>query len=208
MTAAAHPAPQVVPQFVASARRPAGVDDERLDDPQQMFGEFVELGIREAEAGPVDVEAPQHGVGELQCDVGRHRLGVGVGPTWDDQQADVLVLREPLQRRGDTLRDGFDGIGDALQVRGHPIEEAARRVHGRRHQQRVGAGEIPVHRLPGDAQSAGDVGDGELRAARVDGLARRVEDPGDRFLVGGGRRSGPAVGAHQRIVRQPARQPR
>ncbi len=64
-------------------------------------------------AGHVDVEAPQHRVRELQGDVGRHRLGVRVGSAGNDQQPDVLVLRQPLERRGDGLGHGFDGIGDA-----------------------------------------------------------------------------------------------
>ena len=73
-------------------------------------------------------------------------------------------------------------------------------VHGGRHEQGVGAGEVPVDRLAGDAERAGDVGDGEVGAAGVDRLARRVEDPRDGFVVAGGRRARPAVGAHAGIL--------
>jgi hypothetical protein len=50
---------------VSAPRRPARVDDERLDDPQQMLGELVEIGIAEANAGPVDVETANHRMGEV-----------------------------------------------------------------------------------------------------------------------------------------------
>ena len=136
-----------------------------------------------------------------QRDVRCHRLGMGVRPPGSDEQAEVFVLRQPLQRGSDGFRDGVGRIGDALQVCGQPVEEAAGGMHGRRDEQGVGAGEVPVDGLPGDAEGAGHVGDGKVGALRVDGLARGIEDPGDRFLVARGRRSGPAVGAHQRIVR-------
>jgi len=67
------------------ARRSARVDDERLDDPQQMLGEFVEIGIREAKADPVDVETANHRVGEVQRNVGCHRLGMGIRPPGNDE---------------------------------------------------------------------------------------------------------------------------
>ena len=120
----------------------------------------------------------------------------GFGSPGRDEQAEVFVLRQPLEGGGDGLGDGVGRIGDALQVSGQPVEEAAGGVHGRRDEQGVGAGEVPVDGLPGDAERAGDVGDGEVGAPRVDGLARGVEDPRDGFLVGGGGRARPAVGAH------------
>ena len=142
-------------RFVALARRAARVDDERLDDPQQMLGQFVEIGVGEAEPRPVDVEAPHHRVREVQRDVGGHRLGVRVGPPGTMSRPMCLSSRQPLQRRRDGLGDGLGGIGDALQVRGQPVEEAARGMHGRGDEQRVGAGEVPVDRLPGDAERCG-----------------------------------------------------
>ena len=86
-----------------------------------------------------------------------------------------------------------------LQMVGQAVEEVVGRVHRGRDQQRVGAGEVPVHGLAGDPEGAGDVGDGEVGAACVDGLACRVEDARDRLVVAGGRRSRPAVGAHAGI---------
>ena len=172
----ADPSLQVGAQFVALSRRAAGVDDERLDDPQQVLGQFVDVGVAESEAGPVDVESAHHRVREVQRDLRRHRLGVWARPAGHDEQAEVLVFGQPLERGRDGLRDGLDRIGDATQVRVQPLLKAAGRVHGCRDEQRVGAGEVPVHRLAGDTQRAGDVGDGEVGAAGVDRLARRVED--------------------------------
>jgi len=108
----------------------------------------------------------------------------------------MFVLRQPFQGGGDGFRNGVDRIGDALQVNGQSVKEAAGGMHRRRDEQGIGARKIPVDRLPGDAKRAGDVGDGEVGAVRVDRLACGVEDPGDGFLVGCGCRSGPAVGAH------------
>jgi hypothetical protein len=51
------------------ARRSAGVDDERLDDPQQMLGELVEICVAETETGPIDIKLAQHRVGEVLRDV-------------------------------------------------------------------------------------------------------------------------------------------
>ena len=100
--ARADPPPQVVAQFVAATRRTTGVDDERLDDPQQVLGELVEISVGIAEAGPVDIEAPQHRVGEVACATSRrHRLGVRVRPAGIDEQAEVLVLGQPLERGRD-----------------------------------------------------------------------------------------------------------
>ena len=58
----------------------------------------------------------------------------GAGLTGHQQQADVLVLRQPLQCRGDALRDRLNGIADALQMVGEPIEEAGRSALGGRQQ--------------------------------------------------------------------------
>jgi hypothetical protein len=49
------------------------------------------------------------------------------------------------------------------------------------------------------AERACHVGDGEVRASFVDGLACGVEYPRDGLFVAGGRRTGPAVGAHSGI---------
>jgi len=73
-------------------------------------------------------------------------------------------------------------------------------VNGGRNEQRVGAGEVPIDGLAGHAERAGDVGDGEVRAADVDGRACGVEYPRDGLVVADGRRTGPAVGAHAGIV--------
>jgi hypothetical protein len=64
-----------------------------LDDPQQMLGEFVEIGIGEANAGPVDVETANHRVSEVLRNVRRHRLGVRVRPPMHQEQPEMLVLR-------------------------------------------------------------------------------------------------------------------
>ena len=108
----------------------------------------------------------------------------------------MLVLGQPFEGGRDGLRDGVGRIGDPAQMYGQPVEEAARGVHGGRDQQRIGAGEVAVHRLASDAEGAGDVTDRKFGATCVDRLARRVEDAADGLLVGGGCRSGPAVGAH------------
>ncbi len=89
----------------------------------------------------------------------------------------MLVLGQPFQRGRDGLGDGLDRIGDAAQMCGQPVEEVVGRVHGGGDEQRVGAGEVPVHGLAGDPERAGDVGDAEVGAALVDRLARGVEDP-------------------------------
>jgi len=47
-----------------------------------------------------------------------------------DQQAQVFVLRQPLEGGGDGFGYGIGRIGDALQVSGQPVEEAAGGVHG------------------------------------------------------------------------------
>ena len=117
-----------------------------------MFGQLGKVVVGEAEAGPVDVKPAQHGVGELQGDVGRHRFGMGVGIAGSQQQTDVLVGGQPFQRGRDALRDRFRRVGDAVQVFGQPVEKSRRRVHGGGEQQRVGAGEVPVDGLPGDTQ--------------------------------------------------------
>ena len=147
----------------------------------------TEIGVGVAEAGPVDVESANHRVGEVVRDVRCHRLGMRVRPPGFDEQAEVFVLRQPLERGGDALRDRIGGVGEAPQMCGQPVEEAAYSVHGGRHEEGVRAGEIPVHRLAGDAERASHVGDGEVRAAGVDRLACGVEDPRDGFVVAGGR---------------------
>ena len=77
----------------------------------------------------------------------------------------MLVLRQPLQGGRDGLGDRVGRVGDPSQMGRQAVEEVGGRVDGRREKQRVGAGEIPVDGLPGDAQRAGDVGDGEVGAA-------------------------------------------
>jgi len=95
-----------------------------------VLGQFVEIGVGEAEAGPVDIETADHRMGEVQRDVRCHRLGVGVRLAGLDQQAQVFVLRQPLEGGGDGFGYGIGRIGDALQVSGQPVEEAAGGVHG------------------------------------------------------------------------------
>src|SRR5581483_959519 len=65
-----HPAPQIPPQLCLGPRRSSWVDHERLDDPQQVFGEFVEIVVAEARGGPVDVEPTEHVPRELHRDIG------------------------------------------------------------------------------------------------------------------------------------------
>jgi len=55
--------------------------------------QFANSMLHRFDAGPVDVEPTQHGVGELHGDVGRDGLRVRIGAARNDQQADVLVLR-------------------------------------------------------------------------------------------------------------------
>ena len=88
-----------------------------------MLCEFVEFGIGETEARPVDIEAPEYGVGELQRDIRRHGLAERAGPPGPQQQTDVLVARQPLERGGDAFGDRLDRIADALQVPGESIQE-------------------------------------------------------------------------------------
>jgi len=185
------------------ARWSSGVDDERLDDPQQVLGEFVEIGIGEANAGPVDVETTNHRVSEVLRNVRCHRLGVRVRPPRHQEQPEMLVLRQPLKGGRHGLRDRVGRVGDPSQMCRQPVLKSTGGMHGGRDEQGVGAGEIPVDGLPCDSQRAGDVSDGEVCALRIDGLARGIEDPGDRFLVCRGGRTGPAMGAHDGIVRQP-----
>jgi hypothetical protein len=64
-----HPPAQIVPQTVALAGWSARVDDERLDDPQQVLGELVEICVAETETGPIDIKLAQHRVGEVLRDV-------------------------------------------------------------------------------------------------------------------------------------------
>src|ERR1700736_2520734 len=64
------PPSQIPPELRPDLRWPSGVDHERLDDPQQVFGEFVEVAVREADAGPVHVEAAEHGARAFHGDVG------------------------------------------------------------------------------------------------------------------------------------------
>ena len=90
-----------------------------------MLGELVQFAIGETERSPVDVEAAQHGVGELQCDLRGHRLDVGTYLTRHHQQADDLVLGEPLQSRRNGFGRGLDRVGDALEMGGQPLQEVA-----------------------------------------------------------------------------------
>ncbi len=149
-----------------------------------MLGELVEFGVGVAEAGPIDVELAQQGAGKIDRDIRGHRLGVCIGATRGDQQTDVLVLGQPLQRSRDALGGRLHRVRNALQMGGHPVQEVAGRVYRRLHQQGVGAGEIAVHGLAGDAEGAGYVGDREVRAPLVDRLAGRGQDPGNRLFVG------------------------
>ncbi len=121
---------------------------------------------------------------------------MGVRTAGVDEQAEVFVLWQPLERGRDRLGNGLDGVGDALQVCFEAVLEVVGRVYSGGHQQRVGAREVAVNRLAGHAECAGDVGDGEVRAAGVDGLPSGVEYPSDGLVVAGGGRARPAVGAH------------
>ena len=102
-------------------------------------------------------------------------------------QAEMFVLRQPLKRRRDGLGDRIRRIGDALQMRGHPVEKVAGGAYGGGHQQCVRAGEVPIHRLTGHPERARDIGDGEVGALDVDRLARRGQDARNGFVVAGGR---------------------
>ena len=132
----------------------------------------------------------------LQCDIGGHGLGQGGRAAGGEQQADVFVLGQPFQRCRDGLGRRVGRVGDALQMGGQPVQEVGGRDDAGLHQQCLGAREVAVHRLAGDAQRAGHVGDGEVRATLVDRLARGSEYPGDGFLVTRRRGAGPPVGSH------------
>ena len=99
----------------------------------------------------------------------------GLGSAGHDEQAEMLVFGQPLERGRNGFGDGLGRIGDATQVRFQPLLKSTGRVHGGGDEQRVGAGEVPVHRLAGDTQRAGDVGDGEVarRGRRSPGRPRR-----------------------------------
>lgn len=97
----------------------------------------------------------------------------------------MFVFGQPFQGRRDRLGDSLDRVGDAREMRGQPVEEVARGVYRRSHQQRFGAGKVPVDGLSGDTERAGDVGDGEVGAALVDRLACRGQDACHGLLVSG-----------------------
>src|ERR1700710_666546 len=74
---------------------------------------------------------------------------------------------------------------------------------GCRDQQRLGAGEVAVHRLPCHAQRTRYVGDAEVGPLRVDGVTGGVENSRDCLVIRRGRRTGPAVGTHAGILVHP-----
>src|ERR1700724_12025 len=55
------PPSQIPPELRPDLRCRSGFYHDLLYDPQQVFGEFVEVAVREADAGPVHVEAAEHG---------------------------------------------------------------------------------------------------------------------------------------------------
>lgn len=114
-----------------------------------MLGQLVEIGIVTTRRSPVDVETSHHVPAESQRDVRGDGFDVGRA-AGDHQQTDVLLPRQPLQCGGNGFGDGLRGIVDSRQMRGQPVQEPVDGVHRRGDEQRLGAGEVPVDRLPGD----------------------------------------------------------
>ena len=92
-----------------------------------MLGQLVEIGVGEARGRPSRRRtaaasswrtAARRPTSPTRC-AGSARPGIM-------QQADVLVLRQPLQRGGDGLGDRLHRIGDALQMCGQPVQEVGR----------------------------------------------------------------------------------
>ena len=152
-----------------------------------MLGELVEIVVAEAQARPVDVEPAHHRVAKSSATspVTDSMCGFGRPGTMSRPRC----LSFGSHSSAVAMASATASTGSVMPCRcvGQPVEEVVGRVHRGRHEQGVGAGEVPVYRLAGDAERAGDVGDGEVGTACVDRLARRVEDARDGFVVAGGR---------------------
>ena len=84
------------------------------------LGQLVEVAVGEADVGPVDVEAADHGVGEAVRHVGRHPLGVRVGAARDYQQGGARACLGIDERLGVGGRRGrVVGSVRVVSVREH-----------------------------------------------------------------------------------------
>jgi glyoxylase-like metal-dependent hydrolase (beta-lactamase superfamily II) len=132
------------------ARRPAGVEDERLKYAQHDLDKLVELVVGESRSSPIDIELLQDRPTERDGDVRRHPRSEGARLARLKHQAEVLVVGQLFEGVGDSFHDGVGGGGDRPEMRGQPTEETVDgRQGGRRHQRFVG-GEVAVDRLAAD----------------------------------------------------------
>nr|WP_256255434.1 hypothetical protein [Actinomadura madurae] len=69
-------------------------------------------------------------------------------------------------------------------------------LHGGVLEEGLGAGEVPVHGLPGDAEVPGDVGDAKGAVALIDMSSGGSQNALDGFLVADGGVADLSVGAH------------
>ena len=147
------------------------------------------------EVRPVDVQACQESVAEPDSHI-RRDSGRSLGEVVDQHQLHMLVVRQPLQRERQALHQRIDRIGNAGQVVAQSLQEPHAGPVGCGLDESVGSGEVVVNGLTRDAQRSRHVGYPHVAAALFDRSAGGIEDAFDRFFVGRGLSTAPAMGAH------------
>ena len=148
-----------------------------MQHPQGEFAELAELGAAVAGLLPVHRRPLEQRAGELDRRGRRHAREEPAGPAGCEQHAQVALFGKALDRERQRLDDDLYGIGDRGEMPRQAVEVAAGSRAGHRGEQVVGAGEVPVHGLPGHAQLAGHVRQARLAGpVAVDAAYRRIDD--------------------------------
>jgi len=171
-----------------------------------VLGEFVEIGIGEANAGPVDVEndEPSSERSPAQRPMSPTRCaGSAAQASGATRDACLQVNHSRAVATASATRVGR--VGDPSQMCRQPVLKPTGGMHGGRDEQGVGCWGNTGRRSALVTPSVRATSAMEKSApCAIDGLARGIENPGDRFP----RRSRGAEpdqpwGAHDGIVRQP-----
>ena len=148
-----------------------------MQHPQGEFPELVELCAAVAGLVPVHRRPLEQRAGELDRRGRRHAREEPAGPPGREQHTQVALRGKALDREHQRLDDYLHRIGDLGEMPREAVEVAAASRAGHRGQQVVGAGEVPVHGLPGHAQLVGYVAQARLAGpVAVDAAHRRADD--------------------------------
>ena len=128
---------------------------------QTQLGQLVERRLVETVALPIDIASVKHRAAERPCGVGGQRDRRAALGSVPEHVGELRVVGECLHGERDAFDHGRGGFGQPAGVLGELIEKAVRGTHPAGQQHLVGAGEVAVDRLSGDAQCACDIGDAQ-----------------------------------------------